>query len=147
MNARLSSVFCFLQQYRILAILLLLVAPVHAEVTQLDNNGLKALLAKGIPLIDVRRPDEWKKTGIVEGSHLLTFFDAKGKYDAQAWLSELEKIAPDDKPFILICAVGGRTGSISKLLDRKLGFTGVYNVTRGINYWIKSGEPTTPWSP
>jgi len=121
--------------------------PAHADVIQIDNEELKSLLEQGVPLIDVRRADEWKQTGVVEGSHLLTFFDAKGNYDVKQWLAELDQIAPNDQPFILICAVGGRTGNISKLLDRRLGFTGVHNLTKGIRGWIKAGEPTTPWSP
>jgi len=125
----------------------LLLLPAHADVIQVDNEELKSLLEQGIPLIDVRRADEWKQTGVVEGSHLLTFFDAKGNYDVKQWLADLDQIAPNDQPFILICAVGGRTGNISKLLDRRLGFTGVHNLTKGIRGWIKAGEPTTPWSP
>ncbi|MBX2826359.1 MAG: rhodanese-like domain-containing protein [Gammaproteobacteria bacterium] len=128
-------------------IALLMSTAAVADITQVDNNELKKLLADGVPLIDVRRPDEWKLTGVVEGSHLLTFFDAKGKYDVKQWLAELEQIAPDNQPFILICAVGGRTGSIANLLDRKLGFTGVHNVTKGIRGWMKAGEPTAAWSP
>ena len=124
----------------------LMLLPVHAEIVEVNNDELKTLMEQGIPLIDVRRADEWKHTGIVEGSHLLTFFDAKGNYDVKQWLADLEKIAPDDQPFVLICAVGGRTGNISKLLDRRLGYTGVHNVTDGIRGWIKAGEATTPWS-
>lgn len=120
---------------------------IHAEVTEVSNAELNSLLEKGIPVIDVRRPDEWKRTGIVEGSHLMTFFDAKGQYDIASWVADLNKIVDTDDPFVLICAVGGRTGSITKLLDLKLGYTGVHNVTKGINHWIRKGEKTVPWSP
>ena len=122
-------------------------SPVYAEVTEVDNTQLQALIEKGIPIIDVRRPDEWKRTGIVEGSHLMTFFDAKGRYNIEAWVTELNKIVEKDEHFVLICAVGGRTGSISKLLDLKLGYTGVHNVSKGINHWIRKGEKTVSWSP
>ena len=45
----------------------------------INNSELKELLKKGVRLIDVRRPDEWKETGIVKGSHLLSFFDGRGR--------------------------------------------------------------------
>lgn len=115
-----------------------------ADVTQVSNAELKVLRDKGVALIDVRRPDEWAASGVIEGSHLLTFFDKHGKYDVKQWVSELDKIAPDDQPFVLICEVGGRTGSISKLLDRKLGFSNVHNLTSGIRQWIKDGEAVVP---
>lgn len=120
---------------------------VHAEVTQVDNETLKELREQGVALIDVRREDEWRHTGMIEGSHALTFFDKAGRYNVQKWLSELEKIAPNDAPFVLICAVGGRTKSISNLLDKKLGYTQVHNLTRGIREWITKGEKTVAYQP
>ena len=59
----------------------LTVDTVKAEVIQVDNEALKQLLNAGVPLIDVRTASEWQQTGIIEGSHLLTFFDEKGQYD------------------------------------------------------------------
>lgn len=130
------------------ALLLLVVTSLsRADVTEVSNAELHTLIEQGIPIIDVRRPDEWKRTGVVEGSHLMTFFDAKGQYNIERWINELNKIVAADEPFVLICAVGGRTGSISKLLDLKLGYTGVHNVSKGINHWIRKGENTVSWSP
>ena len=122
--------------------LLALSFQLFADVGQVSNSELKKLRDQGVALIDVRRPDEWASSGIIEGSHLLTFFDKNGRYDVQEWLTELDRIAPDDQPFVLICEVGGRTGNISRLLDEKLGFTGVHNLTKGIRHWIKNGEET-----
>ena len=111
-----------------------------AEVGQISNAELKQLMDKNVPIIDIRRVDEWKKTGIVEGSHKLTFFDARGKYDMDKWLAELDKIAKKDQPFILICRTGNRTGQVSNFLDKKLGYQKVYNVKDGIKKWIKDGN-------
>ena len=55
--------------------------PLHADVIQIDSAELQRLRAEGVSVIDVRRPEEWSKTGVIEGSHLLTFFDAEGRYD------------------------------------------------------------------
>jgi len=124
-----------------LAILLSLSAAAQADVTHISNKETSKLLAEGIPLIDVRMKSEWEQTGIVEGSHLLTFFDERGRYDIDKWVAELEKIAGKDKPFMLICAVGGRTSSISHFLDQKMGFSKVHNVEKGIMNWIFSKQP------
>jgi rhodanese-related sulfurtransferase len=128
-----------------LALLLSLSAAVQAEVTHINNEKTSELLAEGIPLIDVRTQSEWKQTGIVEGSHLLTFFDEKGNYDIKKWVAGLEEIAGKDKPFMLICAVGGRTGNISQFLDQKMGFTKVHNVERGIVQWLSANKPVAAY--
>src|SRR5210317_2107696 len=45
----------------------------------LDNGHLKTLLEQGVPIYDIRRPEEWRQTGVIEGSRLLTFVDAGGR--------------------------------------------------------------------
>ena len=121
-------------------------ATAQADVEHINNKKTGELLAEGIPLIDVRMKSEWEQTGIVEGSHLLTFFDEKGNYDIKKWVADLEKIAGKDKPFMLICAVGGRTGNISQFLDAKLGFEKVHNVEKGIVHWISEQLPVVDYS-
>ena len=118
-------------------------APLRADVTLVDNAALERLMQRGVPVIDVRTPEEWRTTGIIEGSHLLTFFDAQGNYDVRAWLSDLATIAarPDD-PVALICDSGGRTALISRFLDEQLGFRHVFDVPGGIARWTAEGRPT-----
>jgi len=130
-----------------MAALLTTAIQAHADITQVDNANLNELIASGVPVIDVRRQDEWLNTGTIEGSHLMTFFDKNGRYDAKAWLSELDKLVSIDKPFVLICEAGVRSQSIAKLLDTRLGYTGVHNVKKGIRHWINAGETVVPYTP
>ena len=58
-----------------------LIASVCAEVKNVNNQELKFLISEGIPIIDIREEFEWKETGIIPESHLLTFYDSDGKYD------------------------------------------------------------------
>lgn len=127
--------------------LLLLTSPAMAlaEVTELDNPSLQELQEQGVAIIDVRRADEWLQTGIVEGSHGITFFDEKGRYDVNAWLDELSKHVSKEDPFVLICARGVRSSKIAELLDKRLGYAGVHNVTKGIYEWIKKEKPVVEW--
>ena len=111
-----------------------------SDVIEIGNNELKSLLQKRIPLIDIRREDEWKSTGIVENSILMTFFDKNGKANTNEWLKELNKIAKKNDPVILICRTGRRTGIISKFLSEKVGYRLIYDVTDGITDWIKKGN-------
>lgn len=113
---------------------------VFSDVIEIGNVELKSLLEKKIPLIDIRRKDEWKSTGIVENSILMTFFDKNGKANTNEWLKELNKIANKNDPVILICRTGRRTGIISKFLSEKVGYRLIYDVTDGITDWIKKGN-------
>ena len=126
----------------LVAALLAGATPLHADVTLVDNAALERLMQRGVPVIDIRTPEEWRTTGIIEGSQLLTFFDAQGNYDVRAWLSELAAIAARDEPFALICDSGGRSALISRFLDAQLGFRHVFDVPGGIVRWTAEGRPT-----
>ena len=124
----------------ILIINVLFASLAFSDVIEIGNIELKSLLQKKIPLIDIRRKDEWKSTGIVENSILMTFFDKNGKANTNEWLKELNKIANKNDPVILICRTGRRTGIISKFLSEKVGYRLIYDVTDGITDWIKKGN-------
>lgn len=123
-------------------LLLIVAVSVQAEVIEIDNRQLQELLAENIPVVDIRMAEEWSQTGIVKGSHLLTFFDASGNYDARSWLTQLAPIADKEDPVVLICRTGRRTGIVSKFMDKQVGYRKVYNVTKGISDWIDRGNPT-----
>lgn len=120
---------------------------VSAAVTEVDNEQLRSLQASNATIIDVRRADEWKHTGMIEGSHGVTFFDEKGRYDVEAWLARIYSLTPADQPVVLICARGVRSSKIAQLLDKRLGFTAVHNVTGGIVEWLNEKQPVIAWTP
>ena len=119
--------------------------PAHAEVSDIGNGSLEQLLSEGVAVIDIRRPDEWIQTGVIEGSHLQTFFDEEGRYDVRAWMAAITPIAASDQPIVLICRSGGRSAAVSRLLSQQLGYRRVYNVHEGILQWIAEGRPTVPY--
>ena len=129
---------------RVTSFLLMAMLPLSlwAEIIHINNGELKALIAEDVTLIDVRRNEEWKQTGVVDGSHPLTFFDKAGNYDAKAWLSDLSSIVPKDQPVILICHAGVRSKVIANWLSNGVGYQKVYNVKKGIEDWIDQGNPT-----
>ena len=114
---------------------------VQADVTKIGNKKLMLLIEDGVPIIDIRRKEEWQQTGIVKDSFLMTFFNKDGKADVKKWLQKLELVASKQDPFILICRTGRRTGIVANFLDKKLGYKKIYDVTNGITEWIKKGQP------
>lgn len=119
----------------------------RAEVVDIDNAELARLAAAGVPVIDIRTRPEWEQTGIVPGSHLLTFFDERGKADPAAWLARAQTIAKPGEPLIVICRSGNRTKAVSQFLSQRVGYAKVYNVRNGIVAWTKEGRPVVPAAP
>ena len=97
---------------------------------------------KNVPIIDIRTKDEWYDTGILKGSHTITFFDEMGQYDIDDFLKQvMEIIGEKENRFLLICRTGSRTGQISQYLAQQ-GFNtinlmgGIYQVQRENSYEI-----------
>ena len=129
---------------KILLLCLLILYPFHvlAEVVDIDVHQLKEMMNKDVVVIDVRTPEEWKQTGIVQGSIPIMFFDEKRKPLADEWMAQAtEYISPNEK-VILICRTGNRSGVIGKYLVRQHGYQNVYNVKGGIVNWKKAGYKT-----
>ena len=108
----------------------------------LDNEQLKTMLEQGTPLYDIRRPDEWRQTGVVADSQLLTFVDAGGRV-LPDFMHRFTSAVGKDDPVILICRTGNRTSTLARHLAEQMGYTHVYNVRNGITQWISGGRPVT----
>ena len=117
---------------------------VRAEIINIDNAELAQLTAKGVPLIDIRTAGEWRDTGVIPGSRLLTFFDPSGHANPSQWLEHARSVARPDTPVILICRSGNRTQAVARYLSEQAGYKKVYNVTHGIGAWSRAGRPMVP---
>tara|TARA_R110002072_G_scaffold4068_4_gene28814 strand:+ start:614 stop:1090 length:477 start_codon:yes stop_codon:yes gene_type:complete len=112
-----------------------------AEMT--PPEALDALRAGNIMLIDIRRPDEWMKTGVAEGAQTLDL-------RRDDFVEALTRMADGDlnRPIALICARGvrsDRTGT--RLTDA--GFTQIIDIPEGMlgsragPGWLERGLPVT----
>jgi rhodanese-related sulfurtransferase len=107
--------------------------------SSIDNNDLVLKLEKGIKLIDIRRPEEWRFTGVVEGSIKLTAFNNRGQFQ-KSFIGLLEKTVKPDEEFAVICQTGGRTAALSNWLASRGGYKNVLNIKDGIKSWIDEGR-------
>jgi rhodanese-related sulfurtransferase len=117
-----------------------LVAVVPPKYTNIDNQRLEALLAKGVQIVDIRRPEEWKETGVIKGSRRLTAFDERGKF-VRGFPKAFEAVVKLDDEVILICRQGNRSAALANVLSERVGYKHVYNVVAGIQQWIKQDKP------
>lgn len=114
----------------------------YADFRAVNETKLKEAIQKGVVVIDIRRADEWKRFGMIEGSRQLTFFDKYGKYDASSWIDEFSKLVKNKKqPFVLVCAHANRTKVVGEMLNTQLGYENIYELEGGIMYgWIDKGQ-------
>ncbi len=115
---------------------------VEPPYNNLDNEQLTTLLEQGTPLYDIRRPEEWRQTGVVAGSTRLTFVDTGGRV-LPDFISRFTAAVDKDDPVILICRTGNRTSTLARHLVEQMGYTQVYNVHGGITRWIRDDRPVT----
>jgi rhodanese-related sulfurtransferase len=108
--------------------------------SNIENDQLQTMLENNVPIYDVRRPEEWYQTGVIEGSQLLTFVDANGRVQ-EHFLSRFTADVGKSDPVILICRTGIRTSTLARHLVEELGYTNVFNVDDGITQWLRENRP------
>jgi rhodanese-related sulfurtransferase len=123
-------------------LLMLLSACSEPPYGNVNNAELQMMLEQNTPIYDVRRPEEWRQTGVIEGSKLLTFVDASGRLQPD-FIDRFTSAIGQNDPVILICRTGSRTSTLARLLVEQLGYTRVYNVRDGITRWISDDRPVT----
>ena len=102
--------------------------------------SMQTKLEQNIPIYDIRRPEEWLQTGVIEGSAMLTFVDASGRLQPD-FIERFTAAIDKQEPVILICRTGNRTSTLARFLVEQLGYTQVFNVRDGITRWISDDRP------
>jgi rhodanese-related sulfurtransferase len=111
--------------------------------TDVDTAELSVLMHKGVKIVDIRRADEWRATGVIPGSELLTAFDARGRLNAE-FPSRFASLFEKDEEVIIVCRSGNRSEVLSRALAEQAGYTRIYNASGGILSWIGDGSQTEP---
>ncbi len=93
--------------------------------TKMDNK-------EDFQFIDVREPHEVEIAEI--GAELIPMGEILGQVD---------KISRD-KPVIIHCRSGARSGTIVQALEAQHGFTNLYNLKGGILAWSREINPAIP---
>jgi len=101
-----------------------------------------------LTLIDIRRPDEWRQTGVAKDAVRINMAHPQGP---AGFVQQVEAELGGDRnaPIGLICRTGNRTTHMQQAL-REAGFTQVYNIKEGMvgsaagPGWIARGLPVEP---
>ncbi len=101
------------------------------------NIKVNTEIIEQLKVVDVRVKMEWKQTGVIENSLLISFHDDTGLPNPDGFIKELEKHIDKNEEFAIICRTGHRTSSIATYLH-DLGFR-VVNLEGGIMELAKQG--------
>jgi rhodanese-related sulfurtransferase len=105
------------------------------KLVDLQPRIVEKIIDDNIIMIDVRREDEFKRTGVIKNAHLMTFFDEYGNYDLENWMNKFEKLVTSkDQTFILICAHANRTRTIGNFLIEQ-GYKNTAHLFGGMALW------------
>ena len=108
------------------------------------NDFIDAQENGGI-VIDIRREEEWKETGILQGSNTITAFTKDGNIHPDFPKKFFDLINDIDVPILLYCRTGNRTGLLGQALIDQVGQTNVSHLSEGIVGWKKQGHPTVDY--
>jgi len=111
-----------------------------AEIHNIDNAELLRLQEKGVPVVDIRTPEEWRDTGVIKGARLMTY-SFSGGFDKAAWLKQVQQVAKPGEPVILVCRSGRRSAAVADYLESQPTKRKIYNASGGMNDWKSSGRP------
>ncbi len=124
----------------------LLAASKPLTLGQMNPDELLAAQAQGAVIIDVRREDEWQKTGIINGAKTITAFTKAGRLH-QDFLQKFSSLASSLKtPIVLYCRTGNRTNKLGNALVHQLGYSNLSHLRNGIKGWIKHGMKRVPYA-
>ena len=107
---------------------------------QANSEMFKQAQMNGAIIIDIRREDEWKKTGIIDGAITITAFGERGNIHPEFQKKFLNIVPSEKTPIMLYCHVGGRTNSLGNALINQLGYSNVSHLTNGIVGWLADGN-------
>ena len=100
------------------------------EDIQRSPQQVETMLKEGALLIDVREPDEFDEARIA-GAVLLPMSEIRDRWQE----------IPRDRPVVLYCRSGNRSGQIAGALWMRAGYDNIYNLAGGILDWFSQGLP------
>lgn len=118
-----------------------LVAAAKGHIREIDHTELESLLAKGVPLIDVREPGEFAE-GRIPGAINIPRGVLEFEVDGHPAVNCIKDAALShrDAPVVLSCRSGARSALAAEAL-KDLGFAEPLSLAGGFVGWSAAGKP------
>ena len=113
---------------------------------QMNSDELLEAQAQGAIIVDIRREDEWQKTGIIDGAKTITAFTKAGRLH-EDFQQKFSSLVPSLRTsIVLYCRTGNRTTKLGNALVSQLGYSNLSHLHNGITGWIKDGLKSVPYA-
>lgn len=102
------------------------------SIPSIDAKGLQEKIDQNanITLLDVRRPNEWKQTGVIPGSIMVEMQTLPRELQNGLNLSDKNEV-------IVVCRTGNRSSNVVKYLIEHFEINAI-NLTGGIVSWYQN---------
>lgn len=107
------------------------------SITWISVEQAAALQAQGVPLFDIREPDEWAASGVPQGARMV----AKAELERDA----CHHLSGPEPAFMLSCGGGKRAPACAEFLAGQ-GYQTIYVVQGGMRGWLASGLPVQAYA-
>jgi len=87
-------------------------APAHLSLEARSGEALAH--GEDTLVVDIRRPEEWVQTGVVEGAVLVTYTDA------ESFIARIEPLLAPGQTLALICRSGNRTSRAAREIAARI---------------------------
>ena len=134
-----------MKKYLLTVLALMLALPALAK--DLSPTELMTYQSNGVVIVDIRRAEEWKDTGIINGAKTITAFTKSGSLHPDFQTDFTMLVSEPDTPFVLYCRSGRRTGILRDALETSMGFTKAMHLLGGIVGWKKDGKNLVNYTP
>ena len=104
--------------------------PQVSEISILHLDSLQALYPNAL-LLDVRSDEEWAQGHLEQAGYI--------SFDWDHRLEPLKQL-PTDRPVMVYCEAGGRSGGITEEL-RIIGHPHIIDLIGGMEAWLEAGKP------
>lgn len=95
----------------LVAALALPVPPAGAGEVTVTQMTVEQMKADGALVVDIRTPEEWAATGVIDGAKLVTFTDP------ESFLAAVGPELADGRELVLVCHSGRRSGLAAEALQ------------------------------
>ena len=113
---------------------------------QMNSDELIEAQAQGAVIVDIRREDEWQKTGIIDGAETITAFTKAGRLHEDFQEKFLSLVPSLNTEIVLYCRTGNRTSKLGNALVNQLGYSNLSHLRNGITGWFKDGLNSLPYT-
>ena len=123
--------------------LLLSFSTLSAEIKEISINELEELRKVSIKIIDIRKPEEVQKTGIIPTAYRLNFYKEDGTINRVKWLNTFAGLVQNRSlKFVLISTDGKQAKVGANLLYDQKGYKNPYYLKGGMENWLDNDKKT-----